>query len=383
MGDRTNIEWTDATWNPVRGCSRVSEGCTRCYAERVAGRFSGPGLPYEGLAVMTDAGPRWTGKVALVPEHLEDPLRWKKPRRIFVNSMSDLFHESLSDEDIERVFGVMALATQHTFQVLTKRAERMASWFNDTRGSLETREIHVLRAAEHLGHKRWGAPDAPFVFDSRGNEPHLYMNASAERVRNRRRWPGWPLPNVWLGVSVEDQVRAEELVPELLATPAAVRFLSCEPVLGPLDLWAFFTSDLRDKSLAALKSGRMPGVDWVIAGGESGPDARPMHPGWARSLRDQCAAAGVPYFFKQHGEWAPRGIVGGGRQRGDEAGRELYIEPTGTIHATDEDGMGEPWTPEASKKFDGWALIRRVGKKAAGRLLDGVTHDAFPEVAHG
>lgn len=228
----TGIEWTDATWNPIRGCSRVSPGCENCYAERVAARFSGDGMPYEGLARIGKNGPRWTGKVRLIQDVLEEPLRWKKPRRVFVNSMSDLFHENLTDTEIGKMFGVMAVARRHTFQVLTKRPNRMQSWFS---------------------------PRAPII------------------------------PNVWLGVSVEDQQRADERIPLLLATPAAVRFVSYEPALGPVDLRPYLYGDVT------------PHLDWVIVGGESGPGARPFDVAWARDVVAQCRAAGVACFTKQIG----------------------------------------------------------------------------------
>jgi protein gp37 len=300
MGDNTAIEWSDATWNPTAGCSLVSPGCTNCYAMRVAHRLAR--MPeqrefYAGMTQESKAGPVWTGSVRLIEKALDRPLHWTRPRRIFVNSMSDLFHEALPYAAIDKVFAVMALAPQHTFQVLTKRAERMR---------------------DYVG----GFPDRRAIFDSHSGLDYVT----------------WPLPNVWLGVSVEDQERADERIPHLLATPAAVRFLSCEPLLGPIEF-----SDVSRRSDAIEQLGRraLAGIGWVIAGGESGPNARPMHPDWARSLRDQCAAAGVAFFFKQWGEYAPATAV------------------------------GETWRhPE---------VPQRVGKKRAGRLLDGRTHDEFPD----
>jgi len=206
MADGTGISWTDATWNPVRGCSRVSEGCRNCYAERVAARFSGPGQPYEDLADRERKGSKWTGVVRLIPAHLADPLRWRRPRRIFVNSMSDLFHESLTNEEIAAVFGVMAAAPQHTFQVLTKRARRMREWFEWIgTANLDWLRTYAQRALDPTFTKR---------YVDRGTT--------------------WPLPNVWIGVSVENQEAADERIPDLVRTPAAVRFLSCEPLLGPV-----------------------------------------------------------------------------------------------------------------------------------------------------
>lgn len=271
MGDKTGIEWTDATWNPVRGCTRISEGCRNCYAETVAARFSGPDQPYEGFADRSRSGSKWTGKLALVPHMLDQPLRWQRPRRIFVNSMSDLFHEALSDDAIDEVFSVMGQCEDrglgHTFQVLTKRAGRMLSY-------MTTR-----------GYAAW-------------NRARLRPNA-------------WPARNVWLGVSVEDQKAANERIPLLLSTSATVRFLSCEPLLGPVDLQNI-DSTIFAATVDALtgtwlwKDGPTrrtegPAIDWVIAGGESGRGARDW-PGLddaMRSLRDQCKAAGVAFFAKQ------------------------------------------------------------------------------------
>ena len=298
MGDGTGISWTDATWNPVRGCSRISEGCRHCYAERVAARFSDEGQPYHGLAVRklkvisddeqrTEA--RWTGEVRLVPEHLADPLRWHKPRRIFVNSMSDLFHERLTNEQIAAVFGVMAASPQHTFQALTKRARRMREWF------------------------AWYQPGAVDRIANALDDALIANGAdfrSRSAINRASRDATWPLPNVWLGVSVENQNAADDRVSDLLTTPAAVRFISAEPLLGPTSLWAFIDGELRNKSLSALGSGPLPGLDWVIAGCESGPGARPCDVTWLRSIRDQCAAARVAFFLKQAEESTDLGADG-------------------------------------------------------------------------
>lgn len=268
MASNSKIEWTDATWNPVRGCTRVSEGCRNCYAERMAARGL-PGLnsPKTGdsFAIMTASGPHWTGKVELIESALKIPLRWRKSRRIFVNSMSDLFHESLSDDAIDRVFAVMALCPQHAFQVLTKRAERMRGWTDRLQKMADDWKPHTKRGE--------------FTPSDVLNFKHMH--------RTFGRGPAfpykpWPLSNIWLGVSVEDQKNLDR-IKHLRNTPAAVRFLSLEPLL----------EDLGDLNL--------DGIHWVICGGESGPGARPMHPGWVRSVRDQCAAASVPFFFKQWG----------------------------------------------------------------------------------
>lgn len=257
MGDRSGIEWTDATWNPVTGCDRVSEGCDHCYAQTLARRLKLMGNPRYQL----DGDPRTSGPgfgLNLHPDKLTEPLSWSRPRRVFVNSMSDLFHDDVPDGFIANVFGVMAVAQQHQFQILTKRPGRMAS--------LLPRIEHEARAFAAWHEINTGTTLDPAT-----------MN--------------WPLPNVWLGTSVENQRWADIRIPKLLGTPAAVRFLSCEPLLGRIDLHL----DIIRGDLA-----------WVIVGGESGVGARPMDASWARSLRDQCVGSGVPFFFKQWGGITPK-----------------------------------------------------------------------------
>jgi protein gp37 len=283
---------------------------------RQAHRSSGAGGAYEGLTKMTRGGPVWTDKIRLVPEKLKEPLSWRKPRRIFVNSMSDLFHEGVPDSFIDYVFAVMAMCPQHTFQVLTKRPARMREY--------------LQMVSDEKDMQRW-INAAVDITDS----------PCAAHIEDR----DWPLQNVWLGVSVEDQRRADERIPLLRETPAAVRWISAEPLLGELDITAYF--GLITQS-----------IDWVVAGGESGPGARPMHPDWARSLRDQCAAAGVPFFFKQWGEYRSVSI--------DEAVKHLAGTRIYNAHRFEQNGQ---WR-EAS--------VFRLGKKAAGRELDGRTHDDYP-----
>ncbi len=301
MGAESSIQWTDATWNPVRGCTVVSPGCANCYAMGVAARFSGDGQPYEGLARFSTQRrlPQWTGVARLVPEHLADPLRWRRPRRIFVNSMSDLFHESLTNEEIAAVFGIMAAAPQHVFQVLTKRAKRMREWFE-----------WVSKRETGLFTERW----SPRFFCFASAAEAVGGRSDGWRIGTTGLGP-WPLPNVWLGVSAEDQERADERIPDLLATPAAVRFVSAEPLLGPIDFEQLRGGELLDAEGAdfvnALRGStywangdhgaNVNGLDWVIVGGESGPRARPFDLDWARSIVDQCVAAGVPVFVKQMG----------------------------------------------------------------------------------
>jgi len=327
MADGTHIEWTEATWNPITGCSLASPGCTNCYAMQLAGTRLAHIPSRAGLTQPSKAGPVWTGEVRFNEEWLDQPLRWTKPRMIFVCAHGDLFHESVPDDWIDRIFAVMALCPQHTFQVLTKRSARMRHYFGRP-----DRECEVAAEAYSLD----------------------------ERVEGGALQ--WPLPNVWLGVSVEDQQRADERIPDLLATPAAIRWISAEPLLGPVDL-------CRVRGNLAPIAGYIPlestdhkpvGLDWVVVGGESGPGARPMHPDWARSLRDQCAAAGVPFFFKQWGEWFPYGeIDGGGHPNSADRG-----ENPGLWHVWQDDNFG------------GFSV--KIGKKRAGRMLDGVEHNGMP-----
>lgn len=270
---KTKIEWATDVWNPVTGCTKVSEGCRHCYAETIAKRFWGE-RKFTDVQCHTD--------------RLDAPRHWKKPRRVFVNSMSDLFHPDVPFEFIDRVFGAMTMACEHTFMILTKRPMRMLDWFNWTT------------------HNKTGL---------------------------------WPLPNVWLGVTVENQAVADDRIPLLLQTPAAVRFVSVEPMLAPVDIHDFL------HPCKVHCSDDIPAIDWVICGGETGPGARPMHPDWARSLRDQCTAAGVPFFFKKWGEW-----ISIGEQAVDD-GNWITIGQT----------------------------MKRVGKKSAGRMLDGREWNEIPE----
>jgi protein gp37 len=281
------IEWTDVTWNPVRGCSRVSEGCRNCYAERQAARFSDPGQYAHGFVQRTKSGARWTGRVELVPEKLLEPLSWRKPRRVFVNSMSDLFHEALPLDAIDRVFAVMALAQQHTFQVLTKRPQRMREYLSGP--------MSADRCVSVLG----------FVADTKHHADVAHFGLRIEG--GKLLIPNELLiPNVWLGVSVENQETADARIPALLDTPAAVRFVSAEPLLGPIDLRAVritdsCTEDVLGDGEWRGESASPPGIDWVIVGGESGPGARPCELAWIRSVARQCAEARVPCFVKQLG----------------------------------------------------------------------------------
>ncbi len=231
MGTNSNISWTDDTWNPVYGCSRVSEGCRNCYAESVVAGLAkkmahNPKAHafFSDLTHQTPSGPRWTGVVKLHTERLGDPLRRRKGRRIFVNSLSDLFHANLSFEEIAAVFGVMSMAPQHTFQVLTKRPENMLRWFTELRQRAEAAQKDVFRS-----------DDLAWI------QNHIVRAAAIRHGVEGRTVPlsVWPLPNVWLGVSVENQDAANARVPYLLLTPAAKRWLSMEPLLGSVYLEEF------------------------------------------------------------------------------------------------------------------------------------------------
>jgi protein gp37 len=237
----------------------VSPGCIHCYAETVAARFSKPGQAYDGL---TDKNGRWNGQIMVVEKHMLDPIRWRRPRKIFVNSMSDLFHENVPEEAIDRIFGVMAFAERHTFQVLTKRPDRMRAY---------------LAAGEDVLMERWGLA-ACQVTDS---------PCTSQYVEDR----DWPLPNVWLGTSAEDQPTWDDRIEQLGQVPAAVRFVSAEPLLGDIDCGNAFDP-------APANSKYRP-IGWVIIGGESGPGHRPMDPQWAESIAEQCRNAGVALFVKQ------------------------------------------------------------------------------------
>jgi len=356
MAVTSTIEWTDATWNPVTGCTKVSPGCDNCYAETFAERWRGiPGHHFE-------AG----FDVTLRPNALTLPLRWRRPRRVFVNSMSDLFHQDVPDSYIARVFAVMALTPQHTYQILTKRHGRMRSLIGGPCKCGHQPGEH-LRSGMAWAASKANADRVPGVADD------------AESIVYGRGI--WPLPNVWLGVSVEDQQRADLRVPALQQTPAAVRFLSCEPLLGPVDVSPWL-GDTDSDEPGSYKDG----IHWLIVGGESGHGARPMHPQWARDLRDQCAAANVPFFFKQFGAWGLEAPLDAhGSIRPGPRGMGITVADDGTVYQpgdlTYPDG---PRYGEAIRAGHAKAHLTgmyRVGKKAAGRVLDGRTWDELPEVA--
>ena len=301
MADHTHIEWTDATWNPITGCRVVSEGCRNCYAMRLAGTRLAHHPSRAGLTRQTADGRHvWTGEVRLNAEWLDQPLRWRRPRQIFVCAHGDLFAEGVPDEWLDKVFRVMARAPQHTFQVLTKRPKRMRDYLT------RFKPAATGHPEDPEGHRPYITRDGVAASSREDGSPLFHASE------------GWPLPNVWLGVSVEDQATADARIPLLLETPAAVRWISAEPLLGPVDLYNGDPDPRLDGHCATQtfigdwwergddpKGPPRHGVDWVVVGGESGPGSRPMHPDWARSLRDQCAAAGTAFFMKQMAKKAP------------------------------------------------------------------------------
>ncbi len=338
MGDKSSIEWCSASWNPIAGCSKVSSGCKNCYAIKDAHRLAGN--PNERISTKyanttTPNGKNWTGVVNLDEGALTQPMRWTRPRLIFVNSMSDLFHDSVTDLWIDKVFAVMAMCPQHTFQVLTKRPARMRLYLERDDVGFMIRHLIAMAQIEGVG---------------------KLINANRITL---------PLRNVWLGVSVENQEAANERVDLLCRTLAARRFLSCEPMLGAIDIPELNYANMRRR------------IDWVIAGGESGGLARPSHPDWFRHLRDQCQAAGVSFFFKQHGEFLE--VDGDSPTQTIEitphtklplGGNYYYVAPDGEMITN----------PRFGRKDVPYRLLQRVGKRAAGRMLDGREWNEMPEV---
>lgn len=282
----TKIEWADCVWNPCVGCCKVSPACDKCWAERMAGRLANMGQrKYQDVVTPGEPWPKWRGQwngdVFLDEAALTQPLHWRKPSTIFVVSMGDLFYEKVPFEYIDRIFAVMALCPQHTFLLLTKRPERAREYLTEVTqsdGAYAEERIQDIGVSQYI-------KNIILKCD------HFYR---------------WPLPNVWLGCTAENQEQADKRIPILLDTPAAKRFVSVEPMLGPVDLKLATTCD---RNCGEYQDAECPGtsgpcvmqrtLDWVICGGESGPGARPMHPDWARSLRDQCVAAGVALFVKQ------------------------------------------------------------------------------------
>lgn len=341
MADKSKIEWTDSTWNPITGCTPVSEGCASCYAKREAeGRLRGKyGYPQDEPF-----------RVTFHEDKLEQPLKWRRPRKIFVCSMGDLFHEAVTNEMLDDVFDVMALASHHTFLILTKRPERMKEYLfllPDRIGYGDAFCEAVREADQDDPDDLSGAVMNQWVKKVLSVEAGIANIAKLEQ--------GVPLPNVWLGVTAENQQRADERIPLLLQIPAAKHFVSVEPMLGPVNF-----EDVPVGMLGPLRPVRkglpedIPRLDWVICGGETGANARPMHPDWVRSLRDQCQGAQVPFFFKSWGEFVEE----------DNSPLDAVLPASCTLF----------WQTDAN---DGPCLYR-VGRKRAGRMIDGRTWDEEP-----
>jgi len=372
----SKIEWTDETWNPVTGCTKISPGCANCYIERT------PPMRMAGRKFVNGKIP-----IQLHEDRLTAPLRWSKQRMVFVNSMSDLFHEDVPDAFIDRVFAVIALCPQHTFQVLTKRSERMEAYLSADETWERIQECALDEFPEIVSDIwRRGKSDWSVSRDDDGHVDAYELDA--------------PLSNVWAGVSVENRKHGLPRIEHLLRTPAAVRFLSVEPLLeglgdglarclhlgrcksrggGNQEVGKFRCGGLEDHdgthhalTQTGLPWSGIPQIDWVIVGGESGPGARPMHPDWIRSIRDQCLDAGVAFFFKQWGEW----------QNGSSRGGQNEIMLLDGRHGETPQTIG--WSlaqPDSERRWHALAptAISRVGKKAAGRLVDGREWNEMPK----
>lgn len=348
MATNSKIEWTDTTWNPVVGCTMVSPGCAHCYAERMASRLRAmaladidagrdPGRKRHYIDAVDEHG-CWTGKMIPVPEALDDPFHWKKPRRVFVNSMSDLFHEALPWSFIDRVFATMFDCQWHTFQILTKRAERACQYLScpltRVRIAEQCHEALKVRAPEKAA-----------------------LVTVADLIGEIEE--SWPLPNVWMGTSAENRRQWKERVSWLAQTPAAVRIISAEPLLEVIDPGCQcaecpIVNRVDGHCVNCGMAAAWRACHQVISGGESGHGARPSHPDSHRILRDACQAAGIAYFFKQWGEFAPAGMF-------QEIAEENTCETV--LVAPDR-------------------LMLRVGKYHAGRMLDGREWNEMPRPAH-
>ena len=344
MGDKSKIEWCTASWNPVAGCSQepISPGCDHCYARVMAHRMGGAGQHFEGLATADG----WTGNHGFYPDMLTRPIRWEKPREIFVGSMGDLFYEGVPDDIIDLVFGVMAACEAHAFRrhlfmVLTKRPDRMRTY-------LEAPDV-LERWAVAAGHIM---EDGDYYVDQIPRLP-------------------WPLNNIWIGTSTEDQRRFDERVGDILIAPAAKRFISVEPMLSAISIQhqpdgrnCVVCGDT-DHQLWECHHSKGATLDWVICGGESGPHARPLHPDWVRGLRDQCEwpQKRVSFMFKQWGTWGPV---------------DWYSQATHAVRATDGRLHKMDHEPQSVSRAQTapkqWQGIAKLGKTVAGKELDGVTH---------
>ena len=396
MVSETKIEWATKVWNPVTGCTKISPGCDNCYAERMAKRLAGRvGYPKDE-----------SFEVTFHSNRLVLPLKWRKPQRVFINSMGDIFHDDVENWMIDKIFGVILASNvlvnkpDHVFMVLTKRPERMRQYFT------ERQPVDLIKAWTKASD--WitlNNLDVLFLdlvysetcrdWDERGRNSNGSAHLPWGYIDKL-----WPLPNLLLGVTAENQEQAEKRIPVLLQIPAAVRFVSVEPMLSAIDLreWMAdcgcvqckrkYYTDLDELEYPENDNTKCPDCggdivsfsgykktlrpNWVICGGESGPGARPMHLDWVRSLRDQCQASGTPYFFKQWGGWEPVEQVDHGFLPDNEHRLASHMVI---------DLNGEDWSGAGGNEFiqPGWHM-HRVGKKKAGRLLDGRTWDEIPGV---
>jgi protein gp37 len=388
----TKIEWCTETWNPIAGCTKVSPGCDHCYAERMANRLANIALKDDhhgeyfrvdgiGKYAMVTLDDKWNGKTFFDESQIVKPFRWKVPRKIFVISMGDLFHESVVFADIDQVITVIAMNPQHTFLVLTKRPDRMKRYFENRLDPWDYLKIHAYNLSEYLINGKmpegwmW---DPQYLDDGEGG-----YDKDSELI-----WEGaWPLKNLWLGVTAENQEYANKRIPILLQIPAIKRFVSVEPMLGPID---FYEPQMGNEHYNTLKgfgdisggNGHFggPKLDWVICGGESGPGARPLHPDWVRSIRDQCKEANVPFFFKQWGMYRPfeptaqppfyRDVASNVEYDGH--GMNFYDQYSG------EPGKwkGGQWIEDLETQDCIWL---KVGKKVAGSKLEGKEYKEYPK----
>lgn len=354
----TNIEYVEDTWNPLGGCEKISEGCKNCYAINMAWRLAhipatkGRYLP---LVYKTENGNKnWSGTINLFPDVLMKPLKAKQPTKYLI-SMTDLFHKDVPFDYIDKVFAVMALCERHTFLITTKRADVMADYFSN----IQYRAEAIAIEAE--------------------------MISGLDRDHKRQDW-SLPLHNVWLGVSVENQKAADERIPYLLKTPAFVRWLSIEPLLGPVDLdceWGAY----QDGNNSPIRKKWLDGIHWVVVGGESGYNARGYHPHWIYNLINQCGEKKVPFFFKQWGEWYTRWHI---TNQSDGKSKPHFMYWRDYLHFTqklwaDKDDLCVDMDGNVCKIGKDFmnakypvVILSKVGKKQAGRLLNGFEYNAMP-----
>ena len=367
----SKIDWTDVTWNVTAGCRKVSEGCRNCWAIRTVPRLAGNGVKgYEQITnskeqITNKSGKakkllNWSGKIELLEHNLQKPFKYgKKPKRVFVNSMSDLFHEDVPFDFVDKVMAVISLFSQHTFMILTKRPERMKEYFEKLFADYTPDEI-MEKLTSLYSDENFLGKDKPFPA----------MEDEAECFAHNYAMVHGILSNLWLGVSVEDQKTADERIPVLLQIPAAKHFISLEPMLGAVDLSKYLGFDAtitchekitEDVGKAIIemcnKAGAKKLLDWVIVGGESGAGARPMHPEWVRSIKDQCTMSNVQFYFKQWGAYS------------------MLNDKVANVKCKK--------IPHVSKmrSIKGYSdLFIKVGKKEAGHLLDGIEYRQIPDV---